>query len=185
MKARTIIVTASAFLALAGPAAHTAGAMIPRDEGIDAAQAQRSAQAASSKAAHSRKATTDANAAAAAAWGNRYAYVPGGASAQVAKAIAAAAREHVARTKVRVVTKTRVVRVPVYVYVTAPSPANEPGAYCLTYASDCTDVQTCEFLGIDCSVAPPATGQPAAEQTPVSTEAGTARESANDGSQDG
>ena len=197
MKARTIILTASAFVVLAGPAAHTAGAMIPRDEGSHAASAvQRTAQSGTLPASHVTKTKSGAKSASTAIDAgsySAYAYVQGGASQKVAKAITAAGKKAAKKqkaTKVKSITKIKVVRVevPRYVYVTVPAPAG-PSAestsyYCLTYVSDCTDVQFCEIWGVDCGIAPPpplvpveeapATEPVPAEPTALSLESGEA-----------
>jgi len=178
MKARTFILSASAFLALAGPAVHPAGAMIPRDEGITQ-HVQRSAQASTAHVVkletskHAKASSTTIHTGAFAPW----AYFRGGRSATVGKAVTAAGKQAATQAKARVVTKIVETKVPVYIYVTAPSLENEPGGqsagdYCGTYPSDfiCELVPPAPAAAADEAASPDASDGAASEQTPVSLE---------------
>jgi len=146
MNARTTILTASALLALAGPGANPAGAMVPRDEGV-AQSVQRSAQSGTgpvvdrTRVTHATASRTAIHTGAFAPW----AYVQGGRSAAVGTAITAAGKKLARQPKVRVVTKIKKVRVPVYIDVAAPAAQTATAPQSAT-----DDAYLCELLGIDC-----------------------------------
>jgi hypothetical protein len=158
MNARAYLVTAGAVLALAGPAVHTAGASIPADE-----HSGSKATAAVSHQVRGGALKSSSTAVRVGAY-NAHAYVHGGASKTVAKAITKAGKKKAATTKV-----ARVVR-PRLPITSSPSASGGSIPEPCLLDNICTVLQSCELLGLNCELLEPASYVTDGSQAAPSTE---------------
>jgi len=147
---KTILAT-GAILLVAAPVAQ---AQIPRDEGAPAGASHRTVQA--TKRPLPKLIANQPGAATAVERGayNQHAYVPGGSSQKVARAITAdgklTANRH--RVRTRTIVKTKKVVEIRYLLVPATSPSSGPGVgYCTSDSPFC-DAVNCELWAIGCVV---------------------------------